>query len=476
MTNLEQVPPHDLDAESAILSSVMVEPTALGEVDHFLRPEHFYADANRRIYECVLDLSSTGKPFDAAAIIGWLRDRNRLEQIGGTPYLAQVIGGLTAGSRIAFTAMRIVDKWRLRRVIEEARAIIAEAYAAAGDVGEFIQSAESRIFSVSQEIVRASTIKTAQEVMKECVTETAALRRGDLPRGVSTGFESLNKRIGGLRNGRMYVAAGRPGMGKTSFVTKIARVLSVSKNDRRGVYLASVEMPAKQIGDRIIAQETMLDTRCVEMGVMSPNQWQKYTNATAEISRWPLIIEDKPSLTLSELRSSLRRAVRKLDTMGEKLGLVAVDYFQLMGSHDMARGLDTNARLEQLSAGLLGIAKEFDIPLVLLSQLNRECEKRPDKRPQLSDLRGSGALEQDAHTIIFFYRDDVYRKADEQKDRSAEFIVAKCRGGRTGTVRLDYLEYCTEFVDKPDDDPADEFAQQFDDFGDDGRAADLPDY
>lgn len=467
MSHLAQIPPNDLDAEAAVLSAVLVESHALGEVDHFLRPEHFYADANRLIYEAALDLASTGKPHDPATVAGWLRDRGRLDRLGGTPYIAQLIEVSPATARITHTAMRIVDKWRLRKVIEEARAIVAEAYEVSGEVSDFVQQAESRIFAVSQEIIRASTIRTAQEVMQECVSDATALRRGEIARGASTGFESLDKRLGGgLRPGRVYVGAGRPGTGKTSFVTKVIRTLVRSNAERRGVYMASVEMPSKQIGDRIIAQETQLDTRCVENGILSGSQWSSYTDATAEIARWPLVIEDKAGLTLPELRSSLRRGVRKLANKGEKLGLIAIDYFQLMGTHDMSRGLDTNSRLEQLSAGILALSKEFDVPVFLLSQLNRECERRPDKRPQLSDLRGSGALEQDAHTIIFFYREDIYRKAGEAKDRSAEFIVAKCRGGRIGTVHVDYLEYCTEFVDKKDDDPEDEFAQQFDDFGD----------
>lgn len=476
MTQLVQVPPSDLDAEASVLAAVMLDPAALTEVDQFLRPEHFYADANRRIYECVIDLASTGKPSDAPTIIGWLRDRNRLDQIGGTPYLAQILDVPAATSRLTYTAMRVVDKWRLRRVIEEARAIIAEAYEASGDVGEFVQAAEARIFAVSQEVARTKTLKTSQEVMGECITEVTALRRNDAPSGISTGCKSLDKRIGYLRPGRVYVVAGRPGSGKTSLVTKIVRSMVRDENiERRGVYFASIEMPSKQIGDRLISQETMMDTRQVEMGILSKDQFRKYVDATADIARWPLMIEEKPGLTLSELRSSIRRAIRRLansndtDESKKKLGLVAVDYFQLMGTGDLGRTLDSNSQLERLSSGLLGIAKEFGVPLVLLSQLNRKCEERPDKRPMLSDLRGTGALEQDAHTIMFTYRDDMYRKPGEQKDRKAEVIVGKCRGGRVGTVRVGYLDYCTEFVDEPDDDPEDQFAQQFDDFADDNN-------
>lgn len=473
MSSPIESPPADLDSEGVILSSAMLEKGSLEEVDGFLRAEHFYSDANRRIWECVTSLASRGQPTDPATVAGWLRDHKRLDQVGGTPYIAQLVEATPPTVRLAAHAMRIIDKWRLRRVIEEARNIIAEAYAVADDVPTFVQQAEARIFSVSQDVGRLSTLHVVREVMSECVSEATAQRRGDTPRGVNTGFKALDKRIGGLRNGRVYVIAGRPGSGKTSAATKMMRSLAKSDAERKGVYLASVEMPSKQIGDRLIAQEAQLDTRCVEMGVMGKSQWGQYTDASNEIAKWPMVIDDQAGITLSGLRSSLRRAVRKLSALRTELGLVVIDYLQLMGTGDLGRSLDENARLTLLSAGILGVAKEFNVPVVLLSQLNRDCEKRPDKRPMLSDLRGSGSIEQDAHTIIFAFREDLYRKPGEEKDRSAELIVAKCRGGRVGTVKVGYLDYCTEFVDVEEEDPADEFSQMFDEWA---TAAGADDY
>jgi replicative DNA helicase len=465
MTGL--IPPSDMDAEGVVLSAAMMQPGALDDCDA-LKPEHFYADANRRIWEAAIDLASQGKPTDPRALAGWLRDRNRLAQVGGTPYLAQLIESLPETAKVAEHARRIIDKWRLRRVIEEARMIQAEAYAVTGDVGDFVQTAESRIFTVAQDIATSATIRSAQDVMTECVSDAAAQRRGDKPRGSSTGFLSLDRRIGGLRGGRVYACAGRPGTGKTSFLTRTARTIARSDTDRRGVYLASIEMPAKQIGDRLIAQEAKLDTRRVELGLMNTQQWQAYTDTAADIGRLPIIIEDRGGLTLSLLRSSLRRAVRQLaDKYGTGLGLIGIDFLQLMGFEDLGRGLDTNTGLERLTTGIATISKELDVPVIMLSQLNRECEKRPGKRPIMADLRGSGGIEQTAHTIIFFHRDDCYRQPGEMKDRSAEFIIGKCRGGRTGTVKLDYLEYCTEFIDRPDDDPDDKIgSDEWDDFAD----------
>ncbi len=459
------IPQSDLDAEGVILSACMLEREAFDQVEPILRGEHFYADANRRIFDAIADLISTGKPHDPATVAGWLRDRNRLDQVGGTPYIALLVEATPVTVYLAATARRVVDKWRLRQAISECRQIIAEAYTHTGDVGDFVQKAEARIYAVSQDMSRATTLKSSREVMRECFQETKQAREEKRPAGASTGFESLDRRIGGLKPGRVYVGAGRPGGGKTSFLTQAAKATAVARTGNRGVFLASIEMPAKQIGDRFIAQEAQLDTRLVESGAMSMTQWGQYAAMASDIAKWPIIVEEFPGISISQLRSSLRRAVRRLDReYGQNLGLIGVDYLQLMGS--TGRLENENAKLTEISAGIACIAKEFNVPVILLSQLNRDVEKNPGKRPMMSNLRGSGSIEQDAHTIIFFHRDDMYRGPGEAKDGKAEFIVAKCRGGRTGTVSLMYQDYCTKFIDCIDDDPEDAAALQFASFGD----------
>jgi replicative DNA helicase len=301
--------------------------------------------------------------------------------------------------------------------------------------------------------------RTAKQVMDDCVPEIGRRFAGTTVAGMSTGFRSLDIRIGGLRDERVYVIAARPGMGKTSFATQLMGTVATSETRKRGVYMASLEMPNEQIGERLLAQHTQLDTRKVERGWLTRAEWDSIIESGKGIGAWPLIIDDKAGMTISELRANLRRARRTFQ--GEfdvDLGLVVIDYFQLLGTHDIARwGSSTNDTLEALSKAIVnGIAKEFKVPVLLLSQLNRECEKRPGKRPQLSDLRGSGALEQDAHTIMFLFREDLYREPNEQKDRAADVIVAKARGGRLGTTTLSYLDYCTRFLDENSDDAADD--------------------
>lgn len=460
-----RMPPQDMDAESTVLGAVMTEAAAYDRLQPFLRPEHFYADANRMIFAAVAELVGSGKPGDVVAVAGWLRDRNRLAQVGGAAYLGQL--SLTPFvTRLEEHARRIVDKWRLRALIAEGQAIVAEAYSDPVDVGAFVQAAEARVYSAAGESSERVTSETAREVIRGCTEEILRRYKGEVQRGLSSGFKALDVRIGGLRQGRMYVCAGRPGMGKTSFMLQAARAVATSGQDNSGVFIASLEMPRDQLGDRFIAQEAMLDTRKVELGILTRGEWPSIASAGKEIDAWPMVIEDQPSLTVAGLRSSLRRAVRRLRSeYNVGLGLVGIDYFQLIGTQDQPRGGSTNDVLEKISVGTVGIAKEFNVPVILLSQLNRECEKRPGKRPQLSDLRGSGALEQDAHTIVFFFREDVYREPSETKDRQAEFIIAKARGGRCGTVRLGYLEYCTKFVPQAADDEMDELAKYAEELG-----------
>jgi replicative DNA helicase len=460
------VPQNDLDAEGTLLSACMFDPEAIDSVSPIIRPEHFYADANRRIYEAVFDLHAEGMPRDAVTVAGWLEDRQRLGQVGGTPYLAELVQQIPATVQLESTARRIVDKWRLRRIIDVARGMIAGAQTLVGGVSEFVQQCEADLFAVANDSERTVTLKTVREVIRQCVDETREARESGRPVGATTGFRSVDGKTGGLRDGSVCVVAARPGHGKTSLATQVAKARALDMTGRRGVFFASVEMPSRQIGDRFIAQEAKLDTRLVESGVMTPAQWSLYTAAATDVARLPIVIDDVPSLTLPVLRSAIRRGTRRLQQeYNQPLGLVVIDYIQLMS---VVKGHERNEndRLTELSNGIKNMAKEFNCPFLLLSQLNRDVEKRPGKKPQMSDLRGSGSIEQDAHTIIFIHREDVYRGPGEQRDGSAELHITKCRGGQTGMVRLDYQDFCTRFIDSDDVDPHDQVAQQFHDFGD----------
>jgi replicative DNA helicase len=462
-----RVPPHDLDAEAVVISSVLLDPDTFGDLSMVIRSEHFYADANRRIWDAIAALSSVGRQPDAPAVAGWLRDHQRLDQVGGMAYLAQLADGTPAAAKPIQYARRVIAKWRLRALIGTCQRIAAEAYGTVEDIGEFIQQAESAIYEVAQDESRSSRSATGKEVMVEVLKELdAKFNQKQLPGG-STGFETLDRRIGWLRGGRVYIVAARPGMGKTSFVSRAGKAVMLSDSANKGFFFASVEMPRDQIGSRLLAQEAVLDTRAVDAGFLTGAQVKDLHDRAEEIAKWPMVIDDTPAVTIPQLRSILRRAERRLrDEFQTGLGLVAIDYAQIMGKDTRNRNASMNDMTAAVSAGVLAIAKEFSVPVLLLAQLNRDCEKRPDKRPMLADLRDSGAFEQDAHTVIFIYRDDPYKKQGETPDGTAELIVAKARGGRCGTVHLDFVAKSALFVDKASDDPDDEFAKFAADLGD----------
>jgi len=456
-----RVPAHDLDAEAAVLSSIFLDANQFDTVYSLgLSPEHFYADSNRRIFEAIIDLrNAAGRPVDIVSVANWLKDHNSLDRVGGQTYLAQIADATPAVAHVEEHARIITSKYRLRCVVNECNTIAALGYDGPEDIDAFVQSAEARVYAASGDITRVSTAESARELMEGCVADISKRYRNEVPSGHSTGFPTLDLRIGGLREGRLYIGAGRPGQGKTSFLTQAIRSIVLSDQKRRGVLFASIEMPRNQIGERLIAQECGLDTRKVELGMLTRPEWQQVAEASAAIGKWPLIVDDRPAISVSALRSSVRRAARRFEyEYGVELGAIAIDYMQLMGDDDLPFGLNDNSRLERISAGLAGMAKEFNVPMIALSQLNRKCEERPDKRPIMSDLRSSGAIEQDAHTVFFFYRDDMYKEKGAPKDNEGEIIVAKCRGGSPGTVRCGFIAKCTKWGDALESDENDELA------------------
>ena len=448
-----RVPPSDLDAEALVLSACMLEPDLLLATQELLAPEHFYADANRRIFETCVALQASGRPVDLVQIAGYLRDAGRLDQVGGTPYIAMLANEIPAVASVAAACRAVRDKFRVRQILALSQRITAEAYTGVGNVQAFVEQAESEIYAISQDTLKAETGAHVQEILTGCVTELHRKRNGEIPSGKLTPYKGLNRLLAGLKRGTVTTVAARPGMGKTSFVTELLVQGAKDTSDARGGVFFSLEMPRDQIGNKLMAQSSLVDTRSVDTGIMSIAELQDVLGAANVLRKLPIIVDDKPSITITEIRSALRRHERALAP--ERLGLVAIDYLQLMGTTDLQRGMNTNDQIEHIMRGLCAVAKDFNVPVVLLSQLNREVEKRPDKRPNLGDLRSSGAIEQDSFNVIFLYREDQYRKPGEPKDNSGELIVAKARAGRPGTVKVEFIPKATKYVDVKE--PADEF-------------------
>src|SRR6187431_1734544 len=467
-----RVPPSDLDAEAAVLGAILLDSEAFDTVQEILQPLHFYADANRRIYEAVLDLQSSSRPVDIVTVSGWLRDKGRFDQIGGGPYLALLADATPAVAHVAAHAMVIREKWRLRQLISTCQKVAAEGYGDCGEVQGFIDSAEQSVFDIAR-IPQTSNVVSVRDAIKgafEILGEAA--RRGGGITGIETGYTELDKQTAGLHPGDLLIVAARPGMGKTSFVlnlaTNVARPKRVEVNAENeayfdaaveepghGVLFCSLEMPREQLASRMLASEARVDMSRIRSGKLQRDDWNKLTESASRLGRLPLWLDDTPALTLLDLRAKIRRLQAELKRgeaagTAKGLGLVAIDYLQLMQGRKDAGSREQE--ISELSRGLKGMAKEIGVPVIALSQLNRAVETRntKDKRPQLSDLRESGAIEQDADCILFIYRDDYYFPETTEPD-TAELIVAKQRNGPTGKVKLRFNKACTRFENRASD-------------------------
>jgi len=459
-----RVPPHDLDAEAAVLSAVMVDTLAFDKVNEFLRPEHFYSEAHRRIYEASLELSAVGKPVDVVQVATWLRDHERLAQVGGVAYLTEVLNAAPAVANVVAYGRTIHEKWRVRQLILACQRVTAQGYAGYGEAQQFIDSAEQAVYDIAR-TRESSSVHLLRDVMQETFRRiTKATERGARITGISTGFDRYDRMTSGLHDGELTIVAARPGMGKTALVVNMAiNVASPQQlenardpNDRweepgYGVVVFTLEMPREQIVNRMLCSEARVDVSRVRTGMLTPSDWSKLTQSAAHLANLNLWVDDTPAMSIFEIRSKVRRLQAEFDKVDpatgdkkQRIGLVVVDYLQLMRGRDNAHSREQE--ISEISRGLKQLAKELSLPVIALSQLNRAVETRGEKskRPQLSDLRESGAIEQDADNICFIYRDDYYNK--ETADRNlAELIIAKQRNGPTDTVRVRFDAQYTRF-------------------------------
>ncbi len=473
-----RVPPSDLDAEAAVLSSILLSSEAFDAVQEILSPEHFYVDANRRVYEAILDLADKNRRVDIVSVAGYLRDRQRLDQIGGTPYLAQLVDATPAVAHVDDHARTIREKWRVRSLIATCQRFAAEGYGDCGDIQEFVDEAEQAIFALARVKSESDIVPVRDAIQGAFVTLSEARQRGGGVTGFSTGFAELDRRTSGLHKGDLYIVAARPGMGKTSFVLNIASNVAAPKlvstgvpgappieKSGDGVAVFSLEMPREQLAARLLSSEARVNMASLRSGQVTADDWNKLTDAAARMGRLPLWLDDTPAISLVDLRAKLRRLqaeLRRHPDGPKDIGLVAIDYLQLMSGR---KGVTSREQeISEISRGLKQLAKEMGVPVMALSQLNRSVETRntKDKRPQLSDLRESGAIEQDADAIMFIYRDEYYFEDSPHKGQ-AEIIVAKQRNGPTGTVRVKFTDSITRFENLASDDY--NFDDELDTFG-----------
>jgi replicative DNA helicase len=433
-----RVPPHDLVCEAMVLSQCLESADAVALVGDKLAPEDFFSEPHRRIFEGVLAVSKAGLFVDVVSVAGWLRDEERLAQVGGASFLAELINTVPAVAHVEEKAERVVEFARARRLIATAQKIAAIGYDVAGDaVQAYLEQSERDVFEIAQgrEVRDVAAMEEVQGEVYRNLVRAEARGKGhvDMP----TGIVRLDRMIGGLGPSRLTVVAARPSMGKTSLVAGFADTLGELD---RVVLFFSLEMPREQIGARMACCRSGASVKRALNGWLGDRERADFLYAQDALRKLPIYIDDTPAISLLQIRARTRRLEART---GRKVELIVVDYLQLMTA-EVAKGSTREREIASITAGLKRLARELECSVVLLSQLNRECETREDKRPRLSDLRESGAIEQDADDIVFVYRDEWYHRGSEDKG-IAELIVGKQRNGPTGVVRCGFDGRSTAF-------------------------------
>ncbi len=449
-----RVPPSDLEAESYVLSWAMMND---GDLDRATAvgfgAEHFYADANRRIWESIVRLSlEEGKHVDVVSVAGDLRDRNRLDQVGGTPYLVMLIDTLPVEAKPGILEQhcrRIMDCWVARQVQSSAHIMIARLYQPQGEPRQaIIERAEQEIWEIAHQN-RDSGYEPAGLISERALGELArALRDGKNLLGTTTGFSDLDKQTTGIHPGDLIIIAARPGIGKTAMACSMLLRIAAPPTDERelpeAVYLHSLEMPKEQMALRMVCSLAAIEFQKLRLNQLGRTDWEKLFAAADRLSRMPILVDDKPAVSMAEVRSNIRKIKRDIElgrVRARKLSVVCVDYLQLMSGE---KGAGREREISSISQDLKNTAKGEAVGMLALSQLNREVEKGPkgSKRPVLSNLRESGSIEQDADAVWFLYREKYY---DREANDEAEVIIAKQRNGPTCTVLLTFDGPTTTF-------------------------------
>jgi replicative DNA helicase len=435
-----RMPPHSQESEQAVLGGLMLDHLALEKVSDILQSEDFYRVDHRHIYTAITGLSEGSKPFDAVMVAEWLSKRELLEEAGGVSYLAELVEAVPTAANIAAYALMIRESSVLRKLIDVGTQIAQMGYRPEGRAAtEVLDYAEREIFAIADEGERVQRgFRPIKDLMTGAMDRIAELfEREDAITGNATGFKDFDEMTSGLQAGDLVIVAGRPSMGKTTFAMNIAEHIAIS--GRKGVAVFSMEMPGEQLALRMLSSIGRVDQTKVRTGRLDDHDWHRLTSAVGILSQTEIHIDDTPALSPSDLRSRARRLARTCN-----LGVIVVDYLQLM----QVPGTKENRtnEISEISRSLKAIAKELNVPVVALSQLNRSLEQRPNKRPVMSDLRESGAIEQDADVIVFIYRDEVYDKDSPHKGM-AEIIIGKQRNGPIGSLILTFRGQNTRFED-----------------------------
>lgn len=432
---LRKVPPQSLEAEESVLGGILLDRHALDRVIEVVGADDFYRESHRKIFRAMLALSEKNEPIDLVTLADMLKARGELQEVGGATYLAELADKVPSAAHIVHYARIVREKAVMRHLIAVANEIATRCYNGQEDIERFLDEAERLIFDVSERRIRPSFSKMGDMIMDTIKTVERLFERKELVTGVPTGFIDLDRMTAGLQPADLIIVAARPSMGKTAFVLNIAQYVALQTNT--GVAIFSLEMSKEQLVLRMLCSEARVDNAKVRTGYLGERDFPRLAMAAGRLAEAPIYIDDTPAQNVLEMRAKARRLKREAN-----IGLVIIDYIQLM------RGLtaqeNRTQELSEISRGLKSLAKELHVPVIALSQLNRQVEQRADKRPIMSDIRESGSIEQDADVIMFIYRDEMYRQ-DSQDEGIAEVILGKQRNGPTGTVRLAFRKEYTRF-------------------------------
>jgi replicative DNA helicase len=435
--SLVKLPPQSIEAEESILSAILLDNSTLLDVLEILTAEDFYRTAHQKIFAAIETLFKKAEPVDLITLANALREANGLDEIGGAAYLARLVDTVPSAINVTHYARMVRDKSALRRLIGKAGEITQRCFEDSGDFDQVLNFAESAVFEISESKHRAAfhPISKIIEINIDALEKRQENRA--LVTGIPTGFARLDNMTSGLQPSDLIILAARPAMGKTALALNLARNAAVDGNIPVAIF--SLEMSKEQLSMRMLCAEARVDSSRLRSGFLNPEDWNRITDAASVLSEAPIFIDDSPDISSTSIRTKSRRLKMEKD-----LGLIVLDYLQLMrgSNHSERRDLE----ISEISRSMKLLAKELNVPVLALSQLNRKLEERSDKRPQLSDLRESGALEQDADVVAFIYRDEVYNKDENNPLRGmAEVILAKQRNGPTGVVPLTFLGSYTRF-------------------------------
>jgi len=433
----ERMPPHDLAAEQCVLGGMMLSKDAISDVLDVIKAHDYYRPAHQIVHEVVLDLYGRGEPADAVTVAAELTRNGNIARVGGAPYLHTLIASVPTAANAGYYARIVRERAILRRLVEVGTRIVQLGYAGDGDADELVDRAEAEIYGVTDRRVSEDYLPLS-EIMPGALDEIEAIgSRGGSLAGVPTGFGDLDALLNGLHAGQMIVIAARPAMGKSALALDIARAASV----RSGLtsVLFSLEMSRNEITMRLLSAEARVPLQAMRTGQLGEDDWTRLARRMSEVVDAPLFIDDSPNMSMVEIRSKCRRLKQRHD-----LKLVIVDYLQLMSSPKRVE--NRQQEVSDLSRSLKLLAKELQVPVVALAQLNRGPELRSDKRPLLADLRESGSIEQDSDVVILLHREDVY-EPESPRAGEADLIVAKHRNGPTATVTVAFQGHYSRFVD-----------------------------